>query len=1265
MRLLPDYPFLIGYGPNDDRLHDFYLPALQGSQRYDRATGFFSSYSLAKAGAGIARLIANSGKMRILCGAELTEEDVEAVRQGADLAERVGRAMRRGLPEGVEDPFLKGRLEGLAWMVAEGLLEIRVVLPRGSDGLPLAAADAQEYYHPKEGVFRDSAGNRLAFSGSSNESRRGWELNYETFQVFSTWDRTFDDQVVPAMPGFVRQIESRFEELWERGDNPSWIALELPVAARERLLQYRPPAPPGRDPLEKKEASKPPEPEGDPQRDRLVFQFLREAPYLPNADRLGVETAAVTPWPHQDRVIDTVVGRFPQGFLLCDEVGLGKTIEAGLAIRQLVISGRVKRALFLVPASVLRQWQEELWEKCALNVPRYKGGRLLDIHDRELPYSGASPWNAVPLLLATSQLAKRRDRQDEVIEAGPWDLVLVDEAHHARRKGFREQRFRPNRLLELLLGSGGRPGLRDRARCLHLLTATPMQIHSLEVWDLLKVLGLGGRWGAVEENFIRFFEEMRLPFDDRDWDFLLDMHVDHLKTGGEIDPGFATAARERVGPVDWDIVRNLPSTHKRRARILQLGPTARAVLEEMVRRHTPLRTLMFRNTRELLRRYREKGILKERIPNRDPVNRWVSMRVDERELYDRIEEYIGDFYRKYENERKGLGFVMTVYRRRLTSSFYAIRKSLERRKEFLEGTSSLRAGLTEEDLEEEDLDFDFWETLQDVNREQFLAELEYVEDFLYELSTLGGDSKLERLKEEIRQLFRERDTILVFTQYTDTMDYLREELRGVYAEGVACYSGRGGEVWDGVGWVPRSKEELKEEFRRGDKIKILLCTESASEGLNLQTCGVLINFDMPWNPMRVEQRIGRIDRIGQKYDEVWIRNYFYEETVEATIYQRLSDRIDWFEAVVGNLQPILHRVSQVIQTVAMLPSREKQNRLDEEIEEIRKELDEIEVRSLDLDAYLDADIKEGRQRELPVSLPEIEQILTTCEALRGRFRQDPSSSGIYELRWKDLAHSVTFQPDVFDRHPYTTQLLTYGNPLFHELLNTIPDPALREKERGVAVFRVREEAPISLFLGAENGRVEDLDTIGEYTAYLNEDSRSWSVRETEQASKRFQEARAHLVEELREPEENRREAERLALLEEARLVLARTALLHCALMDQRSLFDETAPPAFGPEAVKQLRERGVPYRGLLAILEREEIEAKATDPYYMDQHGRSEVALRGRIEHFRRNGVEILRAYRKLTEDRSISSTPRVVSPQWISAARQDAGSTSEDLAIG
>ena len=346
------HPFRPTYGPRDDRLHDFYIPALERSVLYRRSVGYFSSSALAVAAAGVTRLLDNKGSMQLLCGAELSPNDVDAILRGESLRGSVERAMLRGFDraEGEIEDALEARLEILAWLVAHERLHIRVVLPKGPDGHPIPHPDSQEYYHPKEGIFDDADGNRLAFSGSSNESRRGWRDNYETFQVFASWIRTLGPHTIPAAEHYIAPIEQRFTTLWEP-DDPDWIALPLPKAVQERLLKHVPSKPPTVDPLERR-----PSPH-----ERATFRFLRDAPFLPEASRVGVETGAVTPWPHQNRVIDAVVERFPRSFLFCDEVGLGKTIEAGLALRQLIVSKRVRRSLILAPASVVRQWQEELW----------------------------------------------------------------------------------------------------------------------------------------------------------------------------------------------------------------------------------------------------------------------------------------------------------------------------------------------------------------------------------------------------------------------------------------------------------------------------------------------------------------------------------------------------------------------------------------------------------------------------------------------------------------------------------------------------------------------------------------------------------------------------------------------------------------------------------------------------------------------------------------------------------------------------------------
>jgi len=327
-------------------------------------------------------------------------------------------------------------------------------------------------------------------------------------------------------------------------------------------------------------------------------------------------------------------------------------------------------------------------------------------------------------------------------------------------------------------------------------------------------------------------------------------------------------------------------------RIISIGQCAlcgEAFSKQAMTRHLTkcLASALAPEIRALLREYQQRGILKDNVPTRRPRLERVPMRPEERALYDRIDEYISAFYQKYESERRGLGFVMTVYRRRLTSSFYAVRRSLERRLQFLRGLTD--EAFVDDDLEQDELEQDVLEeVLSDADRERFKAELTYVEDFIHELRLLSvNDSKLEVLKSELGRIFTQRPTVLIFTQYADTMDYLRDQLVEVYGSQVACYSGRGGEVWNGIAWVRTTKEDVKNQFREGS-VRILIGTESASEGLNLQTCGVLINYDMPWNPMRVEQRIGRIDRIGQQFDIVWISNYFYQDTIEDVIYRNTA-----------------------------------------------------------------------------------------------------------------------------------------------------------------------------------------------------------------------------------------------------------------------------------------------------------------------------------------------------------------------------------------
>ena len=1008
MAALRDHNFPPSYGASDDRLNGFYIPALSASVRYDRSAGFFSSYALAIAAAGISRLIQNGGRMRLLVGAQLTEEDVHAIEAGASLDERVATSMTSRLDEDAEGA-LRDRLAALAWMVSQGTLDVKVVLPKGANGQPLSAAAAREYYHPKTGLFTDAAGDRLAFSGSSNESVSGWIKNYEEFLVLTSWANG---------SVWIEDLQRRFDRLWN-GTEPDWIAMPVPDAARQRLLRYTPDHAPSRDPLERDDdsASVPGEAGGeeDDLRDRLVTQYLRDAPHLLGADGLGAATSAVEPWPHQTYIAERVVATFPRRVLVADEVGLGKTISAGLVIRQLVLSGRARRVLILTPKSVQRQWQEELFEKFALNVPLYDGQAFVDVHGHVQPAGPGNPWDAVPLALASSHLAKRRERQPELLAAQPWDLVVVDEAHHARRKDFQDlTAYRPNRLLQLL------NGLEAKTRGMLLLTATPMQVHPIEVWDLLRLLGLSGTWAADGREYLRFFTELRQGLRAADADYVFGLVRDETVLDG-LDPLFVARTSQALGAVEWERVQALPTDPAPARTISQLSTAGQEAALALAKHHTPLRRLVIRNTRDLLRRYIDRGLLDASVPTRDARPVWVAMTDEESKLYDRIEEYITLFYQTYEAERKGLGFVMTVYRRRLTSSFYAVRESLERRLDFLRGLQAAEAAgqldaFDDDDLDDLSLDFDLDEAIEEADRSLFHAEIEYVEDFVSALAALGAvDSKVEHLLGYLADVFKERDTVIVFTQYTDTMDVLRDKLVEVYGRQVGCYSGRGGERFDGVAWVEETKEEMKRAFRQGDEIKILLCTEAASEGLNLQTCGVLVNYDMPWNPMRVEQRIGRVDRIGQRYPEVWVRNYFYEGTVEAQVYRALEDRIDWFENVVGRLQPILGQVSRLIQTAALAPGNQRQQTLASGLQEVRDALDEAQA-GFDLDAWASEAGSDGHGAT-PVTLADLERELTARLPTATAFQPHPSVERAYLVSLAGEEHAVTFDRVVADAHP--------------------------------------------------------------------------------------------------------------------------------------------------------------------------------------------------------------------------------------------------------
>lgn len=1226
---LRDFPWKTFYGPSDDRLHDFYIPALSRSTHYDRSAGYFTSTSIAIAATGLTYLIRNGGRMRLLVGASLREADVKAVEAGYDLREQ----LEAGLLQELQDPadyFTSQRLMALTWMIARGTLDIRVVLPLDRNGRPIATGPADPYYHIKTGVFTDSSGDKVAFTGSVNDSQTAWEKNYEDLSVYTSWSTEMGDT-----RAHLNGVVTRFDRLWD-GHEEDWKALPVPQAVIDRLISFAPDEPPDVDPQEV------PRPQPDLSSDedeRILFQFFKDAPRMPGAHGLGASTSALRPWPHQRRVADTVTERFPEGFLLCDEVGLGKTIEAGLILRQLLLDGRVQRALILAPKSVTKQFQEELYEKFIIDVPIFDGRVFRYADNREEQPTTPNPWNSQDLFIASSQLAKRRDRRDDLITAHPFDLLIVDEAHHARRREFAAlDRFRPNNLLRLLRDLRQR----DRARCLILMTATPLQMHPIEIYDLLRLLGLGGRWGAHHNSFLRFFTELRKDtFSDIDWPFVLQLVRDAVETGARLSRSFVRAAEEQLGPVEWQIVRQLPRTAELDTQLAQLSRNGKMVAREMLRHLTPLRKLVQRNTRDLLRKYHEKGILTEPICRRKPELRWIRFTAEEERLYDAVEVYITDFYKRYEQKRAGLGFVMTVYRKRLTSSFYALQESLVRRLEFLKGQRG-DLGFVDDDIEQDELDLDLEDTIRDQEPSLYEEEIAFVEKFLADLRLLPADSKLECLDGELRQVLTKRETVVVFTQYTDTMDYLRDHLKDVYGSQVACYSGRGGELWDGSVWKKVSKESIKTLFKAGQDIKILIGTDAMSEGLNLQTCGVLFNFDLSWNPMRVEQRIGRIDRIGQKHEVIWVRNYFYEKSVEAEVYRRLESRINWFEAVVGNLQPILTQVGKVIQDLSMTDPTDRPASLRTKLQDLEDRIREEEVAGLDLDRYVEDEIAGVSALVESVPVEDIEQLFVASSRLGSRFRKHPSIEHAFELTLEGISRLVTFRPEVFDAYPETVTMLTYGQALLDDLLELMPQPATAGDESGGRVVRCETEAKdLVAFYPNVSDDVQAIESLGQLRVALTAEPVASSDAQLESASQALKTQAQRVRSQAKGVRNDLAVGDYLARQEEARLILRRAAYVDATLQGHRTMFDDSDENVRTPiSTVGSLRDfarlKGFPYAPLVVLLDNEEIPLSITDPELTKLEGKSERALRALEQSVRdqaKNLLDRLMAARERIQD--------------------------------
>src|SRR5204862_5775934 len=230
----------------------------------------------------------------------------------------------------------------------------------------------------------------------------------------------------------------------------------------------------------------------------------------------------------------------------------------------------------------------------------------------------------------------------------------------------------------------------------------------------------------------------------------------------------------------------------------------------------------------------------------------------------------------------------------------------------------------------------------------------------------------------------------VFTQSTDTMEYLRDYLADQIAGmPVACYSGAGGAWHDASGqWVPCSKEEIKRRLR-DRQVRLLVCTDAAGEGLNLQFAGVLVYYDLPWNPMKIEQRIGRIDRLGQERPVIRVLNFAYKDTVEQDVFFTVGTRINLFHGIVGRLQPILSRLPSRFEELTLLDREAREASRRRFLAEIEQQVRDVEQTGLDIDVTVDENLDLPPFSALPLGLPDLDRVLNLDRAIPADIESRP------------------------------------------------------------------------------------------------------------------------------------------------------------------------------------------------------------------------------------------------------------------------------------
>ena len=831
---------------------EFLQHRLTGAYRYDRIAGYFQSSLLELAAEELAAI----PKIRIVCNTDVSADDARIVRMATgnrrkELEESLLRLVWNSgqfthLVD-VHGEAAQTRLRILYDLLSASgkggrVFEIRIV-PDGEFG----------FVHGKGGVIEGDWGV-TSFIGSANDSARAWTRNYEL-----VWE---DDSQESVM-----WLQEEFDALWEKGFPLS----EFIVKQIGRLSQ------------------------------RTVLEHIGPWRERPRPEPLLAETPTATElfgfWDHQKYFINLAFNEHLKyraaplrgaRFLLCDGVGLGKTLQLG-ALAKLIGTLDPLPILVIAPKTLLAQWQEELLLKLAVPSARWDSGGWLTERDEfhpALPDKATNCPRKIGIVstsvITSSPNSQRNHSLMEQLLDRRYSCVIWDEAHKIRRANLAPSNVYQVAQKKLLYQFAEQ--LAGRAKTMLIATATPVQLHPMELWDLLHILSVNN--SQILGNPNSFWRKVDGPE-------IFDIVAGRKEVSGRYDkwqywrnplPSRLDARTEVFDWIRQDLTLSLTDDFATPSDFDRLDEARTFDLDFMtVREVNPFTQWVIKRTRERLEA--EGKLVKiEMIPFGDgqPILCSHSM--------EQAFELAEDFAKALHQRVKAGGFIKTLLQRRVGSSLEAGLKT----------TRKMLAKMPLEQDDDPDDDADSIYPLTEAEKDSLMR----LEGHLARHLEREDDPKFERLREVLSLEFEGRSWldrgVLIFSQFYDSAYALASYLVKHIEDPIGLYSGAStSKLFEAGKILSVNRELLKEKVTQG-RLKILIGTDAASTGLNLQKLGCLINLDLPWNPTLLEQRKGRVQR-GTLAKRIPFYNMRYDKGAELKLFHTLSGRIQEITAIFGTI----------------------------------------------------------------------------------------------------------------------------------------------------------------------------------------------------------------------------------------------------------------------------------------------------------------------------------------------------------------------------